>query len=158
MSLSLSVGGLIMALGLAQPAVAQTRSLGGITVGEPLASAASAMRVYGQVTPVALAGGGYLAGDYVAVGCAGRVWGVTRQASSSFASFTRMGAVAEAQYGPPTTTIIQNQEGEQHFGVITVEWRGRDGLTYALMFGTTGGRTSASENLHSTKLCPRVTR
>jgi hypothetical protein len=136
---------------LASPTSAQ--SLGGITVGQSKDSALEALVQHGQVTRIPTKSEAYVGGEYNITICHGRVWGVTRDAGSSFATFTRMADVASAKYGKVSDTVIFNQEGPRYVGMVNLKWHLSGNLTYSVTAYGSGERVRASEAFTRTTFC-----
>lgn len=138
-------------MGTSAPALAE--GLGGIEVGQPIETALKALSMQGNLSHLTSPSEAYVAGDYSVTVCGGRVWGVTRQAGTTFASFTRMGAVAAARYGAMTSANVTNQEGDTHLGFVTLKWAvPGTGVTYSLM-GADSSVLSINESFSRTVLC-----
>ena len=126
-------------------------SLGGVTVGQPLSEAQRILAAQGPVRQ--LSAQVLSAGDYIVIGCAGRVWGITRALDPSFRTFTTEVAQTNLELSRQASAKALNDNGTKKTHGIMLEWLLPDGTTRSLSYAEVGSSISVSQGLNRTKFC-----
>jgi hypothetical protein len=105
----------------ASPAIAD--AFDDVTVGDPMTDAERKMGRYGSVKPIKLGRfDGLLVGDYVVLGCEGRVWSLSRSLRSDFRSFVNAAKKAELRFGFAPRVSITSDDGRDQQSAVELNW------------------------------------
>lgn len=152
-SRSFSAAAIILGcVSVAAPALAG--SLAGIAVGEPLSSASEKLRRFGELrTFSGPSGGMYSAGDYIVVGCNGRVWSISRSLSPSFRNFMASAKRIELEQSAVPVVNVTSDDGREELSILELQWSLDDGSNRKLMYAEGRSGTSVSEVVQQATLC-----
>lgn len=94
-----------------------------------------------------------MAGDYIVVGCKGRVWAVSRSLSPAFRSFAAAAKKTELELGVEPTAKVVSDDGTQNLSIVKLQWDLGDGSVRTLMYVEARSGTSLSESVEQKVLC-----
>lgn len=152
MSRKLSILSLLAILFVHGPAQAET--IGDIRVGDSLVEAAQKLELFGTVQPIRVRSSeGFMAGDFIVMGCRGRVWSVSRQLSRDFQNFIGAAKKAELKFGFEATASLTSDDGRNRLAAVQLKWPLPDKTVYTLSFVQDDRANAVAEAVRASALC-----